>query len=138
MVRESSKHLYTGVSFPRELMDTVDKYLKEHPEQQYRSRAEFIIEAIRKKLESPWVLSDEQIDRLPEKEKERYFKELVGTEDYNLLKSGHMTPAEWVKKRGMVIDPKTLEIKKFITPPDNKVLLSIEKRLTAIENKLKK
>lgn len=50
MVRESSKYRYTAVSLPKQLIDEVEKYRKDHPEQQYRSNAEYVVDAIREKI----------------------------------------------------------------------------------------
>jgi len=47
MVRESARENYTGVSLPVNLMEAVDKYIEDHKELSYTSRAEFIKEAIR-------------------------------------------------------------------------------------------
>ena len=52
MPRKNSSWRYSDVCIPIKIMDTIDKYIKEHPEVCYRSRAEFITEAIREKLKS--------------------------------------------------------------------------------------
>jgi len=47
MVRESSRERYNGISIPVGLTKEVDEYLKSNPTLGYKSRAEFIKEAIR-------------------------------------------------------------------------------------------
>lgn len=57
MVKKSKRELYSGVSIPIDLMNEIEEYRNEHPEKKYRSRAEFIIEAIRDKLDRQRMLS---------------------------------------------------------------------------------
>jgi len=58
MVRKSSRDLYTGISMPKELMDLVDKFLKEHPHYGIKSRAEYVKRAIRRALEEDQYILD--------------------------------------------------------------------------------
>jgi metal-responsive CopG/Arc/MetJ family transcriptional regulator len=51
MVRKTKKELYAGVSIPISLMNHIEQIIKENPEMTYRSRAEFIMESIREKME---------------------------------------------------------------------------------------
>ena len=51
MVKKSKRELYSGVSIPIDTMNEIEEYRKDHPEKKYRSRAEFIIEAIRQKMD---------------------------------------------------------------------------------------
>ena len=41
---------YTNVAIPKQLADYIDKILDKHPELGYKSRAEFVKDAIRQKL----------------------------------------------------------------------------------------
>jgi metal-responsive CopG/Arc/MetJ family transcriptional regulator len=51
MVREEYRRNYTAVSLPKELMNQVDDFIKKHPEFGFKSRSEFLKEAIRLRLE---------------------------------------------------------------------------------------
>jgi len=42
---------YRGVSLPKELIDAVERYIKENPSSGYQSKADFVTEAVRLRLE---------------------------------------------------------------------------------------
>jgi metal-responsive CopG/Arc/MetJ family transcriptional regulator len=42
---------YVGVNLPKDIMDQVDDFIKKHPEFGFKSRSEFLKEAIRLRLE---------------------------------------------------------------------------------------
>lgn len=47
---------YRGVSLQRELVDKIEEYIKGHPETGYKSLADFITDAIRKRCEELKIL----------------------------------------------------------------------------------
>lgn len=47
---------YTTVQLPKALSDIIDRYMTEHPEFGYRSRAEFIMDVLRRRLEELGLL----------------------------------------------------------------------------------
>lgn len=144
MVKRGGRAIYKTINLPQELLDQVDDFIKKNPI--FRSRAEFTKEAIKQKLEAPWIPPAVELGRLSKKDQKQYWRNLLGKDNFDLLISGRMTPEEWFKeKMGMIVDPKTKEIKKFNPSLKNisnqEILQSIkavEKRLTTIEKKLKK
>ena len=70
---------YTTVQLPKALSDIIDRYMAEHPEFGYRSRAEFIMDVL-SGMECWWLPVDEalQAEAFVEKMKE---EEKVGNED---------------------------------------------------------
>ena len=50
---------YRGMSFPRELVDKIEEYIKTHPEMGYKSLADFVTEAIREKSRDLKILAPE-------------------------------------------------------------------------------
>jgi len=52
MVRKTSQSNYTGISMPKDLMQTVDKFIKNNNSLDYKSRAEFVKIAVREKIEN--------------------------------------------------------------------------------------
>ena len=50
-VENMPKGRFRGVSLQKEIIDAVEKYLKSNPDAPYRSVAEFISEAVRRRLE---------------------------------------------------------------------------------------
>lgn len=47
---------YRGISLQRELVDKIEEYIKNHPEAGYRSLADFVTEALRKRCEELKIL----------------------------------------------------------------------------------
>ena len=47
---------YRGISLQRELVDTIEEYIKNHPEAGYKSLADFVTEAVRKRCEELKIL----------------------------------------------------------------------------------
>lgn len=47
---------YRGVSLQRELMDKIEEYIKNHPERGYKSLADFVTDAVRKRCEELKIL----------------------------------------------------------------------------------
>jgi hypothetical protein len=43
---------FRGVSLPKDLIDTVERYIKENPNSGYKSKADFIVDSVRLRLES--------------------------------------------------------------------------------------
>lgn len=63
MVRKTKKELYSGVSIPIDIMNQIEDFREKHPEMKYRSRAEFIMDAIREKLtRENWESVNQTID----------------------------------------------------------------------------
>lgn len=42
---------YRGLSFQRELLDMVEEWIRKHPEMGYKSLADFVTDAVRKRCE---------------------------------------------------------------------------------------
>jgi hypothetical protein len=42
---------YRGVSLPKELVDTVEDYIRKNPTSSYKSLADFVIDAVRRRLQ---------------------------------------------------------------------------------------
>lgn len=51
MVKKHGPTQYKSINIPEELMDSVDRVLEEKKELGYRSRSEFIIDAVRRRVE---------------------------------------------------------------------------------------
>ena len=47
---------YRGISLQRELVDRIEEYIKGHPEAGYKSLADFVTEAVRKRCEELKIL----------------------------------------------------------------------------------
>jgi hypothetical protein len=48
---------YRGISFPRELVDKIEEYIKTHPEMGYKSLADFVTDSIREKCDQLKILT---------------------------------------------------------------------------------
>ena len=47
---------YRGISLQRELVDRIEEFIKNHPERGYKSLADFVTEAVRKRCEELKIL----------------------------------------------------------------------------------
>ena len=47
---------YRGISLQRELVDKIEEFIKDHPERGYKSLADFVTEAVRKRCEELKIL----------------------------------------------------------------------------------
>jgi hypothetical protein len=56
---------YRGMSFPRELVDKIEEYIKTHPEMGYTSLTDFATDAIREKCGELRILVPEPTHELP-------------------------------------------------------------------------
>ena len=119
MVRKTKRELYSGVSIPIDIMDQIEEYRISHPEKKYRSRAEFIIEAIREKL---WH-GDLNFNEIMSNNEE--FKKYLKV-NYGMVLDG--------RGRLLEVNPSYIKNKSH----DNDLFAIIDKRLSAIEKKLKK
>jgi len=52
---------YRGISLQRELVDEIEQYIKDHPEAGYKSLADFVTEAVRKRCEELQILGPKPI-----------------------------------------------------------------------------
>jgi hypothetical protein len=52
---------YRGVSLQRELVDRIEEYVKTHPETGYKSMADFVTDAVRKRCEDLNILPSKPI-----------------------------------------------------------------------------
>ena len=50
MVRKSSRKNYTGFSIQKEKVEEIKKFIKDHPELNYKTVIDFINESIKEKL----------------------------------------------------------------------------------------
>jgi hypothetical protein len=50
---------YRGISLQRELVDTIENYVKTHPEMGYKSLADFVTDAVREKCENIGIFTPE-------------------------------------------------------------------------------
>ena len=56
---------YRGMSFPRELVDKIEEYIKTHPEMGYTSLTDFATDAIRERCRELKILAPEPARELP-------------------------------------------------------------------------
>ena len=119
MVKKSKRELYSGVSIPIDTMNEIEEYRKDHPEKKYRSRAEFIIEAIRQKMDKDIAI--DAIKKTRDKDyKERYDKAFF--EKYGI------TPEEDNK-------PGDFSFKNVDIPSGEPTIEELEERINSLEKK---
>jgi hypothetical protein len=56
-VRHMPTGKYRGISFPRELVDKIEEYIKTHPEMGYKSLSDFFTDALREKCDELKILA---------------------------------------------------------------------------------